>query len=181
MAYPQHTIVQCSKPVSVDVPARVSGYLASAFVILLAALVLQIAWAPWAHALRPITITLFQNLDFGSVGTTVNTGTVVINPATGLKTVTGGALDLGGVHTPAIFDVTGEKNTAFTIVLPSQITIVAPGGGTAVVNAFTSSPSSVGLFNQQGQATVTVGATLNVSSVTAQGAYTAPFSVTVAY
>ena len=181
MAYPKHTMVQRTNPVPVDVPARVSRYLAFAFVMLLAALVLQIAWAPWAHALRPITITLLQNLDFGIVGTTVNPGTVVVDPATGLKTVTGGALDLGGVHTSAIFTVTGEKNSTFTIILPSQITIVAPGGGTAVVNAFTSSPSSVGLFNQQGQATLTVGASLNVSSVTAQGAYTAPFSVTVAY
>lgn len=181
MGYPQHTIVQRTKPAPVDGPVRVSRYLASAVVMLLAALGLQIAWAPWAHALRPVTIALLQNLDFGIVGTTVNPGTVVIDPATGLKTVTGGALNLGGVHTPAIFDVTGEKNSTFTIVLPSQITIVAPGGGTAVVNAFTSSPSSVGLFNQQGQGSVTVGATLNVSSVTAEGAYTAPFSVTVAY
>ena len=181
MAYPQHTIVQRAKPVPVHVPARFLGRLAMYCGALLVGLALLIVSSPWAHAVRPITITMIQNLDFGNVGSSLTSGTVVIDPVTGTKTVTGGAMDLGGVHTTAIFSITGEKNIIFTITLPSQITMTAPGGGTAVVDAFTSSPSGFGIFNQQGQATVIVGARLNTSGVMVEGPYTVPFSITVAY
>lgn len=128
----------------------------------------------------PISISVTQNMAFGTLAPDVSiSGTAVINPSTGTKTVTGGVFDFGGVHNPAIFAVTGKKNTAFTITLPAAITLDF-GGNSMTLNTFTSNPA-VGLLDGAGTATLTVGATLQVGTNQPAGAYTGIFDVTVNY
>lgn len=131
---------------------------------------------------RALTASLVQGLDFGSVGNNPSIpGTAVVDAVAGTKTVTGGATDLGGIHAPAVFDIRGERQRAFTITLPAQITIAGPGGSSTTINNFTSSPALVGVLDNSGKATVTVGATLQVSGGLATGAYTNFFDITVTY
>ncbi len=131
---------------------------------------------------KPITITQTQALDFANlVSVPAASGTAVLDPATGAKSVTGGVVDFGGVHLLALFDVTGANNGTFTITLPGTITISEPGGSTTTITNFTSFPSGTGTLNQQGTATLVVGATLQVAAAQPSGVYTDLFDVTVAY
>lgn len=137
---------------------------------------------PPANKGRALTATLVQSLNFGNVGNNPSApGSAIIDPASGAKTVTGGAIDMGGVHSPAIFEIRGERLRSFEITLPVQIAIAGPGGSTATIDAFTSSPSLFGTLDNSGRAIVNVGATLRVSGSLANGAYTNLFDITVTY
>jgi hypothetical protein len=128
-----------------------------------------------------ITITQQLDLKFGRYATTVSQGgTVTINPSTGGKTLSGALSDLGDSHQRAQFSLTGDPDAAYSITLPSQITI-SSGANTMTVNAFTSSPSGSGVLDGTGNATLYVGATLTLSANQASGSYADSFSVTVDY
>ena len=128
---------------------------------------------------NPITITQQSDLVFGRYAATQSQGgTVTINPTTGGKTVTGPLFDFGAAHQRAKFHITGDSGKAFSITLPSQITITA-GSETMTVNAFTSDPSGSPLIDPDSTKTLWVGATLNLSANQASGSYTGQFTVTV--
>jgi hypothetical protein len=131
---------------------------------------------------KPITITQMQALDFANIGSVqAASGTAVLDPSTGAKSVTGGVVDFGGVHLLAMYDLTGSNNGSYTIILPGTITITEPGGTTTTITNFTSFPSGTGTFSGQGTATLVVGATLRVAAGQQSGVYTDLFDVTVAY
>lgn len=129
---------------------------------------------------RPIKATLVQNLDFGIIGATDITGWVTIQPD-GTKTMSAGILDLGGITGPAVFLIQGEKNVNFSITLPVSASVTLPGGPSAVLTDFQASPSITGTLNQQGQATVNVGATININPTLWEGVYSDPFDIIVSY
>lgn len=130
---------------------------------------------------KPITISLAQNLEFGSLaGDATSPGTAIIDPASGAKSVTGGVADFGGINTAASFDITGDKNVPFTIILPGTVTLTS-GGNTMSLGTFTSSPAAASLLDNTGKATIGVGGTLQVGVSQAAGAYTGVFTVTVNY
>ncbi len=148
----------------------------------LAVILALLAGLPKATALKPITITQVQALDFANlISTPGASGTSVLNPSTGVKSVTGGVVDFGGVHLVALFDITGSNSGAFTIFLPGTIIITEPGGATTTITNFTSFPSGTGTFDGTGKATLVVGATLQVAAGQASGVYTSVFDVTVTY
>ncbi len=131
---------------------------------------------------KPITITQMQVLDFANIGSVLAaSGTAVLDPSTGVKLVTGGVVNFGGVHLLAMYDLTGSNNGSYTIILPGTITITEPGGTTTTITNFTSFPSGTGTFSGQGKATLIVGATLQVAAGQASGVYTSLFDVTVTY
>jgi len=130
---------------------------------------------------KPISISWVQDLDFGTLaGDGTFAGTATINPVTGTKTVSGGVYDFGGIHSPATFTVKGDKNTTFTVMLPGSI-ILSSGANTMTLNNFSSDPSGFGVFGNNGQATLTVGATLQVGAGQPAGVYSGVFTVTVNY
>lgn len=126
----------------------------------------------------PIQITKQLDLVFGRYATSeTQGGTVTINPATNGKTVTGGVQDFGGPHQRAQFEITGDTDEAYSVTLPSQITISA-GGNSMTVNAFTWAGTGLLEFDVD---TLWVGATLNLSANQPPGLYTGQFTVTVEY
>jgi hypothetical protein len=129
---------------------------------------------------RPIKATLVQGLDFGIIGATDITGTATIQ-SNGTKIVSAGILDLGGIATPAIFRIQGERNRSFLITLPANATITMPGGPSAILGNFESSPPVSGVLDQKGNATVAVGATLNLLPSLWEGAYGSLFDIMVTY
>lgn len=133
-----------------------------------------------AVAGRPIKVTLVQSLDFGVIGVPNITGSATILPD-GTKQVSAGILDLGGVSTPAVFLVQGERLTFFSISLPAGGTVTLPGGPSAILSDFRSSPGTTGQFDSSGKATVTVGATMQLSPGLWEGAYTDPFDIIATY
>lgn len=145
-------------------------------ILIVLGLCLQIAQAQG----RQIKATQVQSLEFGTIGATNIAGTATIR-SDGVKLVSAGVLDLGGLSQPAVFLIQGEKFTTFTITLPASATITLPGGPSAVLSDFESSPPVSGVFDHRGQATVTVGATMNLTPGLWEGVYEDPFDISVSY
>lgn len=120
------------------------------------------------------------DLSFGNLGTSASAGTAVLDPTTGVVTVTGGVLNLGGTQTAASFTVTVPPpgNPSYTMILPASATLTGPGAATMSVDTFRSNPPCCAGFGRS--QVVTVGATLHVAANQAQGNYlgTATFIVT---
>lgn len=122
-----------------------------------------------------ISIVNVSDLDFGSAAA----GTVA-------KTVAAGAIENAENGS---FIVSGQANTAYTILLPANgvVVMTTAGGGLnkdIPVNSFTSLPAAGanGLLNAGGTQLLLVGATrsaLGASQVA--GSYTSTYSVTVVY
>ncbi len=128
----------------------------------------------------PIGIIATQDLAFGTLAPDIALpGTATIEPATGTKSVGGGVFDFGGFHSPAAFAVTGKKNTPVFVTLPGAVTLTS-GANSMTLNSFTWSPGVVVLDNN-GNANVSVGATLQVGANQPAGTYTGIFDFTVNY
>jgi hypothetical protein len=131
---------------------------------------------------KPIRVQkILQPLEYALVGSSAASGTVTIDSATGTKVAGGGAVNLGGIHTRALFEINGEKNRSFSIMLPGSITITAPGGATTTITGFESTPAFTGTLDNQGKAQVYVGAVLQVAAGQTTGTYTSIFDITVDY
>jgi hypothetical protein len=133
-----------------------------------------------ARIITAISITKVADLKFGDVVPGASAGTVRMTPA-GVRTSTGGTT-LGNTATagPSSFNVAGQPNATYQIVLPNLVT-VASGASTMRVNTFRSTPTSPGNLGAAGSQTLAVGATLHVAAAQAAGTYTANFNVTVSY
>jgi hypothetical protein len=136
-----------------------------------------------AKVISPITITKNTDLNFGTI-ITGPAGTVIVSAA-GVETASGATVVSPNPSVSAAqFTVTGEPSTAYSISLPSTITITN-GAQTMTVDNFTSSPTPTGLLSAAttgpGSQSLNVGARLNVLANQAVGNYAGTFSVTVAY
>ncbi len=133
-----------------------------------------------ATVIAPITIAAAAtDLAFGNVvPDTGATGTVLVTPA-GARTCSGN-LTCTGTTTGADFAVAGESGATYAITLPGSATVTAPGPETMTVDTFTSTPSGTGTLTG-GNETLFVGATLQVGTGQAVGAYTGTYTVTVDY
>lgn len=131
---------------------------------------------------KPISATLAQDMDFGSVVAITPTGTVTIFP-TGAAPLYSGVFSTGGAVLPAQFAIKGDKNQPFTIILPSAPIIIPGPGGNMVIDNFVSVPAegANGTFNGQGKATVTIGATMTMTDQLTAGPYASTFDLTVMY
>lgn len=133
-----------------------------------------------ARVITAISIVRIVNLNFGDIVPGAAAGTVRMTPA-GVRTSTGGTtLGNGASATPASFQVSGQPNATFAIVLPASIN-VSNGVQTMVVNTWRGTPNSPANLQAAGTRTLAVGATCRVGANQAAGTYTANFNVTVSY
>ena len=130
---------------------------------------------------RPIKVTTYQNLSFGSIILGFSGGTVTMSP-TGIRSVTGDLIlpSLGSQGSEAIFEIKSPPGSLVTLVL----------GNTTLTNGAHSMNLSIGptdpispfiTSRQQGQATLLhVGGTLSIGneSQNPAGNYTGIFTVT---
>jgi len=131
---------------------------------------------------KPIRVRTTDDLTFGQITSDVSqSGSVIIAAASGAKTTTGGATDLGGTHSRSIFSITGDKDVAFSISMPSSVTLNGSGADTVTVDSFTSDPAGSGVLSASGQATLNVGATLNLNANHPAGSYSGAYDVIVNY
>lgn len=134
-----------------------------------------------AHAQSTqIAITRNSDVGFGRVIIGSAPGTVTVSPR-GFRTASGGAsLGSDGGVAPGFFTVSGTPNTAYSIILPSSITI---SGGTSsmMIDGFTSSPAGSGVLGPSGTQTLSLGATLHLGTHQPGAVYGGLLAVTVAY
>lgn len=113
-----------------------------------------------------ISITKVQDLDFGMVAPGDASGTVAPADAEA-----------------AVFDVTGEPNASYDVILPATVDMTGPGDP-ITVSSFASDPDAGtgGLLDGSGAQELRVGAqhpTIPLAQVS--GTYTGTFTVEVAY
>ena len=126
-----------------------------------------------AVLVTPIAISKTTDMHFGTIAASATPGTVVLDYADG-RTVTGGVSLPAGSTTQktAVFSVTGEGNSSFSISIPTApITLTGSISGTMTVDNFIcDGGASTTLVN--GSKTLKVKATLNVPSNAVAGVYT---------
>ncbi len=134
-----------------------------------------------ATILTPLSIANAGDMNFGNIVAGAG-GDVTLDPVALTRTTTGPGLF--GAFTFALFDVTGNPNSSYTISLPATHTITRlTGTETMVVDAFSSDPATPGTLSGTGTQTITVGATLGVGAAQVPGVYenAAGFTVTINY
>ncbi|MEL6215614.1 MAG: DUF4402 domain-containing protein, partial [Pseudomonadota bacterium] len=136
-----------------------------------------------AIIVAPLQVTNTQPLYFGSIVPSTTASDTVAVATDGTRTCGAELTCLTNDHTPAIFDVDGGANLAYTVSVPTSVDISNAGGDTMTVNAFSalSTDDSQYLLNATGDDAFNVGGTLTVAANQASGEYTGTFVVTVSY
>ena len=131
---------------------------------------------------RPLTLQRWADLDFATLAVTTG-GTAIINPLTGVMSVTGGLLYVSGAPSPARYTGAASKQTVVIIRVPKTDVLITRVGGTEtlVVNNFTLDGQDKRALAQAESFTFAVGATITVPVGTVDGIYTGEFDVTVQY
>ena len=134
-----------------------------------------------ANILKPIAIINTQDLDFGDIISQTAAFTVTVSTA-GERSATNATAILNAVGKQAIFSVTGQENQSFKVTLPEDgVVSIASGGNSMNITDFDHNLGATPKLNGSGNATLNVGAVLNVGATQAAGEYTGTFDVTVAY
>jgi len=122
--------------------------------------------------LTPIAIANVGNLNFGSVAVSETGGKIILTPSS-IRSISGGLTypSVSGNVSAAAFTVTGFGSSTYSILLPSSLSISDGAGHSMAINAFTSTPSGIGILSS-GTQTINVGATLNVGASQVAGDYT---------
>lgn len=120
----------------------------------------------------PISIAKTTDMNFGTVAASAASGTVLLDFADGRTTTGGASLPAGSLlQTTAVFTVTGEGTSGFSIAIPSAaITLTGSVSGSMTVDNFIAdlgaSSTLVG-----GSQTIKVKAILNVPANAVAGTY----------
>ncbi len=134
-----------------------------------------------ATIVRPLTLTKTEDLDFGTVAAGAFPGTVVVNPATGARTVTGGVTAAGG--TPRRAEFVGQAAIgllALVSIGPSPV--LDNGSGSTMGTALAvEGGTGIRVLPGTGIQTFRVGGTLAVGALQPGGLYTGQFTFTVNY
>ncbi len=129
----------------------------------------------------PLSITKMSDLNFGTTIATPLAGKVTVDPF-GVRTATGGVVlantSVFGVSAAA-FQVNGEANTTFSVVLPASAQMIF-GAFSMLVDGFVTDGAPYKLSVNGGQR-LGVGASMTVGANQAPGLYSGSFTVTVAY
>lgn len=125
-----------------------------------------------AILVTPISISKTTDMHFGTVASSSTAGTVSLDYADG-RTATGGAsLPAGSLlQTTAVFAVTGEGSSGFSITIPaSPITLTGSVSGTMTVGSFVCDAGASTTLTT-GAKTLKVKAILSVPANTVAGTY----------
>ena len=141
-----------------------------------------------ATVIQPIALLKNTDLAFGSlVRPSLGSNTVIIDPTSGNRTVTGtgdAALAPNQIASRATYSVSGEGGSTFSVTVPSGFTMRRAGGTETIPVALNASALSGALSGQLGaggSANFSIGGSLPLSNTTIAGEYTGTFDVTVGY
>jgi hypothetical protein len=135
------------------------------------------------RVIRSIAIAKTSDMVFGKViKPAVGSGTVSIDPASGVRTVTGGSGVDTPTPTPAGFNVTGEGGQAFSIAVPATFQMTGPQTLTvATASSAVASPILSASLGSPGSYAFGVGGSFPISATMLSGDYSGSFTVTVSY
>lgn len=141
-----------------------------------------------AKIMTPITLTKTADLHFGTLTSAATLGTCVLSTSSATRTPSGGVALVAATPTPsnAAFTVGGQGGAAYTITLPTDVTVLF-GTESMTISDFkikaasAASEGAVGTIAAGGTDTFVIGGTLNVGASQVAGVYTADFNVSVTY
>lgn len=136
-----------------------------------------------ALILIPLTLTKIDDLDFGGVIASSASGTVTINPGTGVRTFTGGTSGLASeAGNRAYFGGAGSPNQQVLVAISPPTELVSVGGDTIPVTGLTLDGAPMRSIDPDSRTFfVGVGGTLAIAADQAPGDYNAEFWVTAIY
>jgi spore coat protein U-like protein len=130
---------------------------------------------------QPLTLVKVNDLDFGDIAPGPVSGTVDINPATGVRTTTN-VIPLGGSPREAVFAGAARFGFALTVAIsPSPVLNRVGGGASMTTQLQVDGGTGVRFFPGIGPQIFRVGGRLNVGANQAVGSYTGQFTLTVNY
>ncbi len=130
---------------------------------------------------QPLVINKTRDWGFGVNFAGAIAGTVKVSP-TGVRTTTGGVTPLntvGSTINSALFTVTGEPNSIYSVTFPSSITLTRTGS-TEKMTLTNFVCTATGVLSK-GTETFTVGATMTIGPNQRTGDYSGNTYVTVTY
>lgn len=136
-----------------------------------------------ANLLKPLILTMLQNLDLGTItlgpGTWSN-ATIGISK-TGTFSCTNAKVTCTGAPVVAQYNVSGSNNQTVFISAPN-VTLVNQSDATQTLTLVVDAPASVVLTNSGPPGTnFNIGGSITVNSTTYAGTYAGTFNVTVNY
>lgn len=126
---------------------------------------------------KDFEIESLQELKFGKVIVS-NSGnsSIDIDPRTSYKTLTGGAVDMGGVYGPAVFEVSGNTGDKFNILVTGLVKM-NPVDQRVTITNIRRYPTGILELDNTKKATFSIGGTLNLPASPNPGEYEAGFNV----
>ena len=135
-----------------------------------------------AVTLRPLSIVNTEDLDFGTLLRGTAAGTVVIDPNTDGRTVTGGVVAAGGTPNAAQFYTYGGPLQYVQVTRGALPTLNRIGGGASMnVTQLTLNGPTTRFLSSAGLLDLRVGGTLAVGANQQEGDYAGTFQITVTY
>lgn len=135
-----------------------------------------------AVTLRPLSIVNTEDLDFGTLLRPATAGTVVIDPTTGGRTVTGGVTAAGGSPRAAqFFTYGGPLQNVQVNRGPLPVLNRVGGGATMNVTVLTLNGPTLRFLTAAGLLDLRVGGTMTVAANQLDGDYSGTFQIIVTY
>ena len=135
-----------------------------------------------AVTLRPLSIVNTEDLDFGTMLRPTLAGTVVINPATDARSVTGGVTAAGGPPRAAQFFTYGGPSQNVQVNRGPLPVLNRVGGGASMnVAGLTLNGPTLRFLSVAGLLDLRVGGTLAVAANQLEGDYAGTFQIIVTY
>lgn len=135
-----------------------------------------------AVTLRPLSIVNTEDLNFGTMLRPTTAGTVVINPATDTRSVTGGVTAAGGTPRAAQFFTYGGPSQNVQVNRGPLPVLNRVGGGASMnVTGLTLNGPTLRFLSAAGLLDLRVGGTLAVGANQLEGDYSGTFQIIVTY
>jgi Domain of unknown function (DUF4402) len=134
-----------------------------------------------AITLRPLSIVKLGDLDFATNVPSATAGTIVIDPNTDVRTVTGGVTAAGGTPKAAQFYTYATANKVLQITRGALPVLTNGSGGTMNVTQLTLNGPTLRTVTAAGLLDLRVGGTLAVGANQLPGTYTGTFQINADY
>lgn len=137
-----------------------------------------------ATLVRTLSVTSTTGLSFGTLSPGITSGTVVVAPD-GSRSATGGVtLTSANVGSAGAVNLTGSASLAYTVSMPSSVTLTAAGGGGQTMtlsSLVTNLTGGAGTLSNTGSGSFNIGGTLAVSANQTVASYAGVVPVTVSW
>lgn len=134
-----------------------------------------------AEIVSPIQLNSSQPLNFGSIVSTTDGGTVTMDPKTGKRTYSQTGMEvLSSSFSVAEFNVTIQENYTYSVSIPN-ISLSGPDNSTMELNFTHSLDPTSNMSSGNTSDRFTVGGELQVNGGQTVGSYTGTVEVTVTY